>query len=277
MVNDVETILREIREHVREEQQSATHAALPDGHERNGSSSSPMRVTRNETIERLRAHLTTTARAWDRLPPVYSYRTGVAARLELWIKARFKEYSRWFVWEQVNFNAATHHALSDAAELLAAQQDELSSLRAQVETNRSEQHEQNARTRAEFEAKHRVAFEEIRAALEAKHRAAGEEMRAQLSHLESRLSGLRDDLHQEQARLTDQLREFGELREQQLAKLSKIDSRLVELANDLREEQRVCFKQLSLAVSEATVLEDRGRRAIEARIEKLENRRPDKA
>jgi hypothetical protein len=32
----------------------------------------------------------------------------------------------------------------------------------------------------------------------------------------------------------------------------------------------VCFKQLSLEASEAAVLEDRGRRAIESRLEKLE-------
>ena len=292
-MNDVETILSEIRERVRaEEQQRAMLAPTSDGHEQNGSGASPMRVTTSETIERLRAHLTTTARAWERLPPVYSHRSGVVARLELWIKARFKALTRWFTWEQVNFNAATHHALSDAAEVLAAQQNELSGLRAQVEINRNEQQEQTARTRAEFEAKdrvaaaemraefeakHRVAAEEMRAEFEAKHRAAAEEIRARLIQLESRLSGLRDDLRREQAGLADQLREFGEGREQQLRKLSEIDSRLVELANDLREEQRVCFKQLSLEVSEAAVLEDRGRRAIEARVEKLEGRRLDKA
>ena len=43
-----------------------------------------------------------------------------------------------------------------------------------------------------------------------------------------------------------------------------------ELAAELKEEQRVCFRQLSLEASEAAVLEDRGRRALEARLEKLE-------
>jgi hypothetical protein len=57
----------------------------------------------------------------------------------------------------------------------------------------------------------------------------------------------------------------------------QLDSRLAELAAELREsdqqlreEQRVCFKQLSLAESEAAVMEDRGRRVIESRLDKLE-------
>ena len=64
---------------------------------------------------------------------------------------------------------------------------------------------------------------------------------------------------------------------------SAIEARLANLASELRErdeqlsaEQRVCFKQLSLGVSEAAVWEDRGRRAILSRLEKLESRSPNK-
>jgi hypothetical protein len=38
---------------------------------------------------------------------------------------------------------------------------------------------------------------------------------------------------------------------------------------ELRDEQRVCYKQLSLELSESRVLEDRARRELEARLEKL--------
>jgi hypothetical protein len=52
------------------------------------------------------------------------------------------------------------------------------------------------------------------------------------------------------------------------------------LARELREhegqrldEQRVCFKQLSLEMSEAEVLFDRARRDFESRLDKLEKKR----
>ena len=64
---------------------------------------------------------------------------------------------------------------------------------------------------------------------------------------------------------------------------SAFEARLANLASEFRErdeqlsaEQRVCFKQLSLEVSEAAVWEDRGRRAILSRLEKLESRSPNK-
>jgi hypothetical protein len=48
------------------------------------------------------------------------------------------------------------------------------------------------------------------------------------------------------------------------------DVKLAEISAELHEEQRVCFKQLSLETGEAAILEDRGRRALESRVEKLE-------
>ena len=73
------------------------------------------------------------ARAWDRLPPLVSNRSGLAARLELWLKRRIRTGTRWFTWEQVNFNAAVHQALGDLLPLLSAYQQELGKLRAQIE------------------------------------------------------------------------------------------------------------------------------------------------
>jgi len=65
----------------------------------------------------------------------------------------------------------------------------------------------------------------------------------------------------------------------QLAKdqQAETQTRLTELVSEARvrneqltDEQRVCYKQLSLELSESRVLEDRARRELEARIARLE-------
>src|SRR5712691_7752419 len=126
---EVESILREIRERVRSQQCAgqdvAASAAARNaiGNAGNGASdagvsrSGDSESTPHENLALINSYLTTTARAWDRLPPVVSNRSGVAARLELWLKRHLKRATRWYAWEQINFNAAVHHALSD---LLAA-------------------------------------------------------------------------------------------------------------------------------------------------------------
>lgn len=274
-VSDVETILSEIRERVRaEEKQRAMLSAEPDAQACNGSGAGTL-DTRQETLERLRAHLTTTARAWERLPPVHSDRSGGPARFELWIKARLKAFSRWFTWEQINFNASVHHALSDAAELLAAQRSELADLRAQLEIARKERQEQQQQQQQEQRAKEqqeqrakeqREQIARTRSEFEAQHRVMVEEIGVRLRGIESRITEVSDNLRQQQAALI----KSGD---DGLARFVEIDARLAELAHDLREEQRVCFQQLSLEVSEAAILEDRGRRALEARFEQLEKLR----
>src|SRR5438270_12493340 len=112
MASEVESILVEIREQVRAAEQ-AGRAMTGDAHalEANEHSENGFAHEDSERLARLSAHLTTTARAWDRLPPVMSNRTGLSARLELWIKRVLKKLARWFTWEQINFNAAVHHAL----------------------------------------------------------------------------------------------------------------------------------------------------------------------
>src|SRR5947209_7139449 len=118
MASEVESILVEIREQVRAAEQAGrattgdTHALQANEHSENGSSREA-----SESLARLSAHLTTTARAWDRLPPVMSNRTGLSARVELWIKGSLKKLARWFTWEQINFNAAVHRALIDTETL----------------------------------------------------------------------------------------------------------------------------------------------------------------
>ncbi|MGH9961847.1 MAG: hypothetical protein ACREBC_32745 [Pyrinomonadaceae bacterium] len=225
---EVESTLREIRERVRKTagmEAEAAHAV--------GSLTASVSHTYNESgnktpenIARIDGYLTTTARAWDRLPPLVSKRSGGIARLELWVKRRLKQATRWYSWEQINFNAAVHHALRDTLDALRDMERQLGQLRAQLEQNQVAQ-------RAEFD----THLEAYRAQMEAEQRARSLE---------------------DNARRVDLTRE---LRERDAKRI---------------EEQRVCFKQLSLEMSEAEVLLDRARRDIEARLDKLEgaNREP---
>src|SRR5437763_531979 len=132
MVNDVETVLREIRERViAENESSAPVAAIlsaspsPDTHPEADSNHSA-------ALDRLSAQLAITARAWDRLPPLVSNRSGALRRIEISIKKVFRPLTRWFTWELVNFNAAVHHALLEALARLRTQEQELTALRATI-------------------------------------------------------------------------------------------------------------------------------------------------
>jgi len=170
---EVEIILREIRERVLSQQRSgqevvaAAAARSASANAANGSNgagdSGIARMGDSETVAAenlalINSYLTTTGRAWDRLPPLVSNRSGLAARLELWLKRRLRAGARWFTWEQVNFNAAVHHALRDMLQVLSVYEQELARLRARVDADAEllEQHQaelttQGAQIRAEFE------------------------------------------------------------------------------------------------------------------------------
>lgn len=269
MVSEVETILEEIRERVRADQEQRTAASPPvTRKETEDALMQPSAESESdpESIARLSANLTTTSRAWDRLPPIYSNRSGMGARLELWLKTKFKSISRWFTWEQVNFNAAVHQALSDTLEALRVHEHELVRMRTQARQEtaarlaRLEQSEQD--------------FQELRKELRAHIEAQTAEMLGRISSLTKQQAGLEARITEAKAtqselnvRLSDVRAESGT----RIADIAReIDARLSALASDLREEQSVCFKQLSLETNEISVLEDRGRRALEARLQKLE-------
>lgn len=146
---EVENILREIRERVYAEQEASSPAVTSE----NGSNTSRENGEMGpDELARLESYLTTTARAWDRLPPLVSNRSGTRARFELWLKRHFKRATRWYAWEQINFNAAVHHALRDMLQLLSANQKTIENLRAQ----RSELNTQ----RAKIEAQQRLIAEQ---------------------------------------------------------------------------------------------------------------------
>ena len=227
---DVETILNRIRERVASEEDAripgtsvsiTTSPSVGSGPDSN----------QRDALARLSEQLTVTGRAWNQLPPIFSNRRGTLARVELWIKNTCKPLTRWFTWEQVNFNRAVHDALSDVTRILMAEAQELAALRAQL-TN---------------------------------------EMRRELLALRSDLDGQAANHAESLARISKMLGEFAdETRAGRSQLASQIDERLITLAAELKEEQRVCFRQLSLEASEAAILEDRGRRALDARLEKLE-------
>ena len=109
---EVEEILREIRERVlaeREQEAREERSLVSDGTAGLESSEKIVEVT--STLDHLDACLATTTRTWDKLPPVVSNRTGAIVSLELRVKSLLKRMTRWFTWEQVNFNAAVNHAL----------------------------------------------------------------------------------------------------------------------------------------------------------------------
>jgi hypothetical protein len=238
---EVEDILREIRERVRAEQQQAAPVS-PNLNESgaNGALASGYSTPQaTEALARLEGHLATTGRAWDRLPPVVSNRSGALARLELWIKRRLKVATRWYAWEQINFNAAVHHALRDMLEAFSAFEQQLQ----RIQTN----------TEAWAEK-----FEETRRELVAQR----DQLKSQLVLLESQQAVV--ELHRAQI---ESLRGGAE------AQHLELNARMAELNNRddrLLDEQRVCLKQLSLEISEASTLFDRARRQIETRLDSLE-------
>lgn len=236
--NEVETILLEIRERVRAEQREL---ALVSGRA-NASNNSDVQVASNgspgtaEALARIEAYLTTTARAWDRLPPLVSNRTGALARLELWVKRHVKRATRWYAWEQINFNAAVHHGLRDT--LLA-----LATVDRQLQKLREEMREVEALTRkleADTES-HRADTDAQRVRVE-KQNHDNNLQRAQMEALSQNVNAHQADVVQE---------------------LRQRDERLL-------DQQTVCFKQLSLEMTEARTLLDRARREIESRLENME-------
>ena len=141
---EVESILREIRERVLSQQRtgsdsSATRSVMTNRGNGAGDSEARQQITNdnNETLSAenlslIESYLTTTARAWDRVPPLVSNRSGSIARVELWLKRQLKRATHWFTWEQVNFNAAVHQSLRELLPVMAAHEQELQALRAQL-------------------------------------------------------------------------------------------------------------------------------------------------
>jgi len=159
---EVESILREIRERVISQQQDEESSAVSSAmtNRSNGAHDAEALLHDNETLlanlSLIESYLTTTARAWDRLPPLLSNRTGLIARIELWLKRQLKRATRWFTWEQVNFNASVHHALRDLLPILSAQANELRRQREAAEARKTELGDQLDELRSDIDAQDRA-------------------------------------------------------------------------------------------------------------------------
>jgi hypothetical protein len=277
IVNDVETILNQIRERVRADHEPTVaqdQLVIQDQLRMARKADDPPNedLSQPESLNLLAAYLTTTSRAWDRLPPTNSERKGGAAQVELWIKHRLKSMSRWFTWEQVNFNSAVHHALAETldalstyAQELARQESERSALAREAVANR----DKLDRTQSELAT--------LRAVIE--NQAAREAvLEARCAEIEARLAAINVDAIErnvETARTVTA--EIASARGEMASQISEVvselranTSQMRDSTDQLREEQRVCFKQLSLEVSETAVTTERARRVVERRLDKLE-------
>jgi ribosome-associated translation inhibitor RaiA len=267
---EVETVLREIRERVIS-QPIAGPTSSGSSPGANGNQNSQLVATAetsvrsSEATARLNAHLTTTARAWDRLPPVFSNRRGTAARIEVWIKARIKVLSRWFTWEQVNFNAAVHHALGETLKALTEQAAEQAA--AHAAANRS-QLAANEALRVEIQAL-RDEIDTLRAQLQAD--AANRKI--DLQNRQSETNAFRAEIRGEMESVRIQSQDRGaELRTRIEAELAKLLTELRERQDRLENEQRVYFKQLSLETNEMAVSSDRAQQRSHLLLEEMNQR-----
>jgi hypothetical protein len=284
---DVEAILKEIRNRVVSDAHTSEASTAMEA----SANGSALQSNQTESLARASAHLAVTGRSWDRLPPIFSNRQGLPARIELWIKTRSKSLTRWFTWEQVNFNRAVNEALCDVVEILKAEAHELASMRAQLtqemrrefSTLRSAGDEQargleEIQIRADQAEAALTRLQQIINNVSDENRGAQGKLAEQYLSAQNELTSLRAahaSLESEHSQLAGQVIELaGQLREEdrqiKSEQNNEIDRRLTALAADLKEEQRVCFRQVSLETSEAAVLEDRARRALMQRLEQLE-------
>jgi hypothetical protein len=184
---EVENILREIRERVITQQHSGQGVILTAPISANGDDrlrDAPLagmgnRETTADHLALINSYLTTTARSWDRLPPVVSNRSGFVASLELWCKRQLKRATRWYAWEQVNFNAAVHQALRDLLTVLSAHEYELEKMRSEMVELRATQAARDAETQAALQGQ----IELTSSQLEVQLRSLVNELREREEHL----------------------------------------------------------------------------------------------
>jgi hypothetical protein len=119
----VEDLMRSIRERAIEGAAQQTDASLSSGN----STAKP--------LSRLETSLSITGRTHDQLPPVTTYRSGLLALVELWIKRRLKRATHWYTWEQVNFNSSVDSALNNTLAILRTYEERLVSLQNELDAS----------------------------------------------------------------------------------------------------------------------------------------------
>jgi 2-polyprenyl-3-methyl-5-hydroxy-6-metoxy-1,4-benzoquinol methylase len=171
--------------------------------------------------------------------------------MELWVKRHAKTAARWFTWEQINFNAAVHHALRDTVQALSDFDQSLARVRAELRAVRAEVRDESA-------------------AQQAKTGALVAEMRAQTNTLRADISAesqaRRMEIETQQANTTAHFAEMraetNTLREEAQAQQARTDSLLAGMRAEFEERK-----------TETNTLRDEMRAESEALRIELELRR----
>ena len=241
----------------------------------NGDALQPEIVNRNSTDNSSHyPSLVVLARAWDRLPPVVSNRTGATADIELWLKKILRRALRWITWEQVNFNAASHQTFLELIESLNSTNKRLATLERLKEELETQLRDDNQKLRLEITTQ-RDQLEKYRAEI-ARYQAEVKSQQASMNDKTNEFElAIRSLIERQSSELSVRLEALKNAGREQAS--SELQIRLAELVKEFREwderlldEQRVCFKQLSLELTESQVLQDRARRELDTRVAKLE-------
>ena len=257
---EVENTLREIRERVRAESQALARTRGGDGDVAPGPSSDDEGAAARARLE---ANLAVLERTRDKLPPLLSYRSGLAARVELWVKRQIKRATHWFTWEQVNFNSAATYALRDALAALGAQERRL----AEQAERMAEQERRLAEQERGLDAQ-----EKRLASIKGEAEARAAELRGAVSEVTGWLRSETDSLRSDDEALRSEARSLRTALDAARAEVSALRAEERERVEHLAEEHRVSFRQLSLEATENAVAFDRARRGAEARVEELARR-----
>lgn len=119
---EAEKVLHQIRQNLRVERNILQNAhLLPDMYDT------------KQALAQTQVCLTVTERAWNRLPPLMSNRSGSTARVELWAKRLIKRLTHWFTWEQVNFNAVVNKALRAITSVLTTHDKQHAEMQLKIE------------------------------------------------------------------------------------------------------------------------------------------------
>lgn len=292
---EVEIVLREIRERVRASTprpepvaNELSVTANGDG-ELPGFVDEPEDTATAETLARLEAYLVTTARTWDQLPPIVSNRSGAMARLELWVKAKSRMLARWFTWEQVNFNAAVHHAIRDTLQSLsdhdAALRGLRNQLRQEIEVRQKEtaaRAQEAAALAREAEAlagdveEQRTEIQDLRAEVKSETESQQVLIHNQRGEINLLRAEVKGESEARRIQSADQQTQWQTLADSQAkehaAQLARLTAELRESVDKLQSEQRVLFKQVSLESSEAAAFQATTRHKVEAALDELNKR-----
>ena len=100
-----------------------------------------MRDEKLKEVADLRSALKVTESTRDSLPPLTTYRTGLLASLELWIKRQLKRGTHWYVYQQIDFNSAIHASLVDILNVLSRYEQEIASIESRMAQLEARLHE----------------------------------------------------------------------------------------------------------------------------------------